>query len=95
MITSAPNVNISGTTAIVSWEFPGGSVNDYVVEYAREGSTPPSVVNTDKTSVDIANIQPLSSYSFKVAVRNSSGTSEFSPEAQFSTQEGECEIILS
>ena len=94
MITSAPDVNISGTTATVSWEFPGGSVSDYIVEYAREGSTPPSVVNTDKTSVDIPNLQPLSSYSFKVAVRNSSGTSGFSPVAQlFSTQEGECEII--
>ena len=93
MITSAPNVNISGTTATVSWEFPGGNVSDYVVEYAREESTPPNVVNTDKTSVDIGNLQPLSSYSFKVAVRNSSGTSEFSPKAQFPTQEGECEII--
>ena len=93
MITSAPNVNISGTTATVSWESPGGSVSDYVVECAREGSTPPSVVSTDKTSVDILNLQPLSSYSLKVAVRNSSGTSGFSPEAQFRTQEGECEII--
>ena len=67
----------------------------YVVEYAREGSTPGSVVNTstDETSVDIANLQPLSSYWFRVAVRNSSGTSGFSPKAQFPTQEGECEII--
>ena len=95
MITSAPDVKISGTTATVSWEFPGGSVSDYVVEYTREGSTSPSVLNTDETqtSVRVDKLQPLSKYSLRVAVQNSSGRSEFSLEAQFSTQEGECEII--
>ena len=96
MITSAPDVSISGTTATVSWEFPGGSVSDYIVQYAKEGSTSPSVANTDgtQTSVRIDGLQPHSSYLFKVAVRNNSGTSGFSTEAHFSTLEGECEIIL-
>ena len=95
MITSAPSISISGTTATVSWEFPGGSVSDYIVEYTMEGSTSTSVLNTDETqtSVRVDKLQPLTKYSLRIAVRNSSGRSEFSPEAQFSTQEGECEII--
>ena len=90
MITSAPNVNISGTTATVSWEFPGGSVSDYIVEYVLSseylGFTSPSVINTPQPSVCIDNLQPHSSYLLRVAVQNSEGRSRFSPVASFLTQ---------
>ena len=95
MITRQPSVRISGTTASVSWVFPGGDVSVYIVQYviSSEGFTSPSVRNMTtggtQTSLRINNLEPLSKYSLRVAVQNNDGTSGFSPVASFSTQQGE------
>ena len=98
MITTQPSVSISGTTATVSWVFPGGTVNVYIVQYvlSSEGFTSLSVRNTTsdgtQRSVRIDNLQPFSSYSLRVAVQNNDGTSGFSPVASFSTETSECKV---
>ena len=83
------NVNIDSVELM--WEFPGGTVDNYIVQYvlALDGFASDNVrsifVIGSETSVVIGNLLPGSSYKFRVAVMNNHGISAFSQPNTFTT----------
>ena len=81
--------DITFSTAAVSWMHPDGTVTNFRVQYkfhsddwidAANLSVPGSM-----TSVTLIDLSPESSYNVRVLTENSLGSSEFGPEATFTT----------
>ena len=83
------NVNID--SVVLMWEFPGGTVDNYIVQYvlALDGFASDSIrsilVIGTETSVVIGNLLPRSIYEFRVAAVNNRGISAFSRLTTFTT----------
>jgi hypothetical protein len=85
----------TNSSAVINWVNPGGTVDYYVVQYVlaqdQMGFASDNVVtvlvNPDETSVTVGdeNLLPGATYSFRVAIYNSRGQSEFSPQGRFQT----------
>ena len=81
------------SSAVLTWQFPGGSVNHYVIEYVlaqdSEGFASSNATiktaNESQTSTVIRNLLPGAIYKFRVAVMNNLGTSQFSECGVFQT----------
>ena len=82
---------ISNSSAVVTWAVPGGTIDNYIVQFVRalDGFGSSQVmnitVNGTQTSARIDNLMPDTTYEFRVAVSNSRGTSAFSPLRSFTT----------
>lgn len=92
MILDPPLIsNIQNTSATVSWQFPGGTVDSYLVQYVLSVQGFNSALSDifsvtvpgTSTSVRIEGLQTRSQYDARVAVQNENGTSTFSPTASF------------
>lgn len=78
----------------MSWVFPGGTVDTYLVQYVPLGGSSsfdsPNVMSKTvpgtQTSVTIDGLQPSTWYTLRVAVQNGNGLSDFSPETRFITR---------
>ena len=87
------NIFSTNSSAVLSWEFPGGSVDYYVIEYVlaqnSEGfassNATRKTVNESQTSAVIRNLLPGATYKFRVAVMNNHGASQFSECGVFQT----------
>ena len=85
------------SSAVLTWQFPGGSVDYYVIEYVlaqdsggfASGNATIKTSNGSQTSVTIGNLSSGAIYKFRVAVVNSRGTSQFSECGVFQTL-GKC-----
>ena len=83
------DVNIS--SVVLMWEFPGGTVDNYIVQYvlALDGFGSDNVrsifVVGTEMSVVIVNLLPGSIYEFRVATANDRGISAFSQLNTFTT----------
>ena len=83
------DVNID--SVVLMWEFPGGTVDNYIVQYvlALDGFGSDSIrsifVVGAETSVVIGNLLPGSNYEFRVATVNDRGISAFSQLNTFTT----------
>ncbi len=83
--------NVTSSSVFISWEFPGGTVDYYRIQYALErlGFDSPNVsefrVKGNKQSVHINNLMPQTNYVIRVRTENENGESEWSPEAHFKT----------
>ena len=82
------------SSAVLMWQFPGGSVSHYVIEYvlardsegfASNNVTTKRTVNESQTSTVIRNLLPGAIYKFRVAVMNNNGASQFSECGVFQT----------
>ncbi len=87
---------ITNRTALISWEFPGGQVDEYLVQYKErlnDWTTPSDIlvrsVAGNVTMVMLTDLIPSASYDVRVASVNEMGTSEFLFQGEFSTQ-GKC-----
>lgn len=85
--------NITSTSVNVSWEFPGGDVNAYLIQYKpssvewtsndRRSSV---VVGELPTSALINDLLPNTMYNLRILTNNANGDSRWSLEANFTTQ---------
>ena len=81
------------SSAMLTWQFPGGTVNYYVMEYVLAqdskgfslSNVTTKTANGSQTSVTIGNLLPRAIYKFRVAVVNSRGMSQFSECGVFQT----------
>ncbi|XP_064396322.1 protein sidekick-2-like isoform X2 [Halichondria panicea] len=93
-ILFAPTVDqISNQTALISWMFPGGQVDEYLIQYKErlnDWTTPSDIltrtVNGNITMVMLMDLIPSASYDVRVASVNAMGTSPFFFQGEFSTQ---------
>ena len=89
--TAPTTTNITSTSIDVSWQFPGGYVDFYTIQYklsSIEWDTPD--VNEISvmgfwTSVSINGLLPNTMYDLRIKTRNANRPSEWSPEATFTT----------
>ncbi len=84
---------ITNRTALISWEFPGGQVDEYLVQYKErlnDWTTPSDIfvrsVAGNVTMVMLTDLIPSASYDVRVASVNEMGTSQFFFQGEFSTQ---------
>ncbi|XP_064396706.1 hemicentin-1-like isoform X2 [Halichondria panicea] len=84
---------ITNRTALISWEFPGGQVDEYLVQYKErlnDWTTPNDIfvrsVAGNVTMVMLTDLIPSASYDVRVASVNAMGTSQFFFQGEFSTQ---------
>ena len=91
--TAPTTTNITNTSVVVSWQFPGGYVDFYDIQYklsSVEWTSPDGVRDINvmgvRTSVPINGLLPNTVYDLRIRTRNASGQSEWSPEATFMTQ---------
>ena len=89
--TAPTTTNITSTSIDVSWQFPGGYVDFYTIQYklsSIEWDTPDvneiSVMGF-RTSVSINGLLPNTMYDLRIKTRNVNGPSEWSPKATFTT----------
>ena len=83
----------TNSSAILRWQFPGGTVDVYLVQYilardSRRFDSPDVInitVNGSETSVQVDDLLPGANYDFRVAVMNNRGTSSFSQVGTFAT----------
>ena len=81
------------SSAMLTWQFPGGSVDYYIIEYVlvrdsggfASSNVTIETANGSQTSVTIRNLLSGAIYKFRVAVVNSRGTSKFSECGVFQT----------
>ena len=84
--------NITNTSINVSWEFPGGDVTAYYMQYKPSSVEWTSndrrgiVVEGERTSVLIIDLLPNTMYNLRILTNNVNGDSRWSPEANFTTQ---------
>ena len=85
--------NIINTSVNVSWEFPGGDVNAYLIQYKPSSVEWTSndrrsivVVGERPTSVLINDLLPNAMYNLRILTNNANGGSLWSPEANFTTR---------
>ena len=95
MAPTTDEATITNHTAVVMWEFPGGTVDTYLIQYVlsrigflvgvTSGSVRNATVNGNETSAVIGDLLPGSTYVFRVASINGLGMSGFSPQGSFQT----------
>lgn len=87
--------DVTSTTATVHWEYPGGNVDAYLVQYIQSLLSQALNVTVDSnfTSFTLTRLEPLIMYSVVVLTINSNGFSISSPLASFYTPM--CELTLS
>ena len=84
--------NITNTSINVSWEFPGGDVDAYLIEYKPSSVEWTSndwrytIVLGEQTSVLINDLLPNTMYNLRILTNNANGDSLWSPEANFTTR---------
>ena len=84
---------VTNRTAVVSWVFPGGQVNEFIVQYkvaVNDWTTDADVMERrvlgNVTMVMLTDLIPSATYDVRIASVNTMGTSEFRNQGAFSTQ---------
>ena len=93
LLTAPTTSNITNISVDVSWQFPGGYVDFYNIQYKLsnvEWTSPDDVRDISvmgfRTSVSINGLLPNTTYDLRIRTRNANGPSEWSPEATFMTR---------
>ena len=88
---------VTDRTALISWVFPGGQVDEFLVQYKETISdwrTNADVMERrvpgDVTMVMLTDLVPSATYDVRVASVNTMGTSTFRNQGAFSTQRKCC-----
>ncbi len=88
---------VTDRTALISWEFPGGQVAEFLVQYKEaisDWTTNADVMERrvpgDVTMVMLTDLVPSATYDVRVASVNTMGTSTFRNQGAFSTQRKCC-----
>ncbi len=100
-ILVTPTVDqVTNRTALISWAFPGGQVDEYLVQYKERLNDWTSDNNVmerripgNVTIVILTDLISSALYDVRVASVNAMGTSEFLFHGEFSTQRKFCIIL--
>ena len=91
---------VTNRTALISWVFPGGQVDEYLIQYKErlnDWTSDNDVIErripSHVTMVILTDLIPSALYDVRVASVNAMGTSQFLFQVEFSTQRKFCNLV--